>query len=152
MDPWTPMGLIFSSLKKKKQRIYKPWTYSIIIKIFGRKLSHIYLKQRLAAMLKVSEKIILIDLGHNYYIVKFLKEENLHKTLQRGPWFTNSFFLSVKRWHINFVASEAKETKSALWIRLSELSTEFYDHLVLSKIGQKLVKLVKTDVSTSEAL
>ncbi|KAG5608965.1 hypothetical protein H5410_020246, partial [Solanum commersonii] len=29
---------------------------------------------------------------------------------------------------------------------------EFYDHLVLTKIGQKLGKLVKTDVCTSEAL
>ncbi|KAK4707390.1 hypothetical protein R3W88_033036 [Solanum pinnatisectum] len=69
----------------EKQRIYKPWSYSVIIKIFGRKLSHIYLKQRLVAIWKVSEKIILIDLGHNCYIVEFLKEEKLHKTLQQGP-------------------------------------------------------------------
>ncbi|KAH0739057.1 hypothetical protein KY290_037762 [Solanum tuberosum] len=86
--------------EEEKQRIYKPWSYSIIIK---------------------------------------------------GPWFINGFFLSVKRWHPNFVASEAKETKSAIWIRLPELPTEFYDHSILARIGKKLGKLVKTDVCTLEA-
>ncbi|KAK4719065.1 hypothetical protein R3W88_017403 [Solanum pinnatisectum] len=89
-------------------------------------------------MWKVTEKIILIDLGHDYYTVKFLKEENLQKALHQGPWFINAY--------------EAKETKSAIWIRLLELPTEFYDHLVLTKISQKLGKLVKRDVCTSEAL
>lgn len=57
------------------------------------------------------------------------------KTLQQGPWFINGLFLSVKKWHPNFVASTAKEMKSAICIRLPKLPTEFYDHLVLEKIG-----------------
>ncbi|XP_049414794.1 uncharacterized protein LOC125877589 [Solanum stenotomum] len=136
----------------EQQRIYKPWIYSIIIKIIGRKLNHQYLKKKLSTMWRVSEEIVLIDLGYDYYIVKFFKEENLQKTLQQGPWFVNGFVLSIKRWHPNFVASEAKETKSAIWIRLPELPTEFYDHSILARIGKKLGKLVKTDVCTSEAL
>ncbi|KAG5576020.1 hypothetical protein H5410_056154 [Solanum commersonii] len=56
------------------------------------------------------------------------------------------------RWHPNFVASEAIETKSAIWIRLLELPTELYNQLILAKIGRKLGKLVKTDVRISEAL
>ncbi|XP_049369507.1 uncharacterized protein LOC125834407 [Solanum verrucosum] len=136
----------------EQQRIYKPWIYSIIIKIIGRKLNHQYLKKKLSTMWRVSEEIVLIDLGYDYYIVKIFKEENLQKTLQQGPWFVNGFFLSIKRWHPNFFASEAKETKSAIWIRLPELPTEFYDHSILARIGKKLGKLVKMDVCTSEAL
>ncbi|KAH0776416.1 hypothetical protein KY290_007827 [Solanum tuberosum] len=49
-------------------------------------------------------------------------------------------------------ASEAIETKSAIWIRLLELPTEFYNQLIVLKIGRKLGKLVKMDVCTSEAL
>ncbi|KAG5573042.1 hypothetical protein H5410_062808 [Solanum commersonii] len=71
--------------KEEKQRIYEPWSYYHIIKIFERKLSHIYLKQRLATIWKVSEKIILIDLDHNYHIVKFLKEEIYTKHYNRDP-------------------------------------------------------------------
>ncbi|KAK4710442.1 hypothetical protein R3W88_004955 [Solanum pinnatisectum] len=82
-------------------------------------------------MWRVSEEIVLIDLGYDYYIVKFFKEENLQKTLQQGPWL---------------------ETKSAIWIRLPELPTEFYDYSILARIGKKLGKLVKTNVCTSKTL
>lgn len=47
---------------------------------------------------RVSEEIILIDLGFYYYIIKFYKEKNLQKktlqkkTLQQRPWFMKAFF------------------------------------------------------------
>ncbi|KAH0712690.1 hypothetical protein KY289_008649 [Solanum tuberosum] len=72
--------------------------------------------------------------------------------LQNGPWFINGFFLSIKKWHPNFVAAEANETYSAIWIRLPELPTEYYDHNVLARIGNKLGHLVNTDVCTSATL
>lgn len=54
--------------------------------------------------------------------------------LQQGPWFINGFFLTVKRWNPNFVASESKEKKSSILIRLPEIPT------------------IKTDVCTLKAL
>lgn len=48
--------------------------------------------------------------------------------------------------------SEASETFIAIWIRLLELSTEYYDYSILSKIGSKLGKLVKTDICISATL
>ncbi|KAH0672404.1 hypothetical protein KY290_024643 [Solanum tuberosum] len=135
-----------------KNRIYQSWGFSIIIKLLGKRLAHQYLRNRLKSLWKSSEEIILIDLGHDYYIVKFLKEENMILALQGGPWFINGYYLSIKRWQPTFVASEAKETYSSIWIRLSELPTEYYDHTILAKIGNKLGKLVKTDVCTSVTL
>lgn len=79
-------------------------------------------------MWRLTEEIVLIDLGHDYFIVKLLKEENVQKILQKCPWFVNKFFLSVKNWHPNFVALEAKETSSKIWVHLLELPTKFYDH------------------------
>lgn len=139
-------------INEDKKRIYKPWVFSVIIKVFRKKINHIYLKRRLSMIWKTTKEIVLIDLGHDYYIVKFFKEENLNKALEHGPWFINGFFLSAKRWHPNFVASTTKETKSVIWIRLPELPMEFYDHSILAHIGQKLGKLVKTDVCTSKTL
>lgn len=49
----------------------------------------------------------LIDLGSDYFVAKFTKEENLIKVLEEGPWFINGYFLAVQRWVPNFVASEA---------------------------------------------
>ncbi|KAK4709047.1 hypothetical protein R3W88_029972 [Solanum pinnatisectum] len=60
------------------------------------------------------------------------------KALQKGPWFVNGFFLSIKKWQPNFFTSEEDETTSAIWIRLPKLPTEYYDHGILAKIGNKL--------------
>ncbi|KAG5586743.1 hypothetical protein H5410_047177 [Solanum commersonii] len=135
---------------EEKIKIQKPLPFSIIIKLLGRKMSHDYLKKKISILWRLSEEIILIDLGSDYYIVKFLKEENMRLTLQNGPWFINGFFLSIKKWHPNFIASEADETYSAIWIRLPELPTEYYDHTVLVRIGSKLGRLVKQNTPNGD--
>lgn len=68
----------------EKERIYRPWCYSVIIKLLGKNISHEYLKRKLSLLWRPTEEIILIDLGHDYYIVKFLKEENMITAAQGG--------------------------------------------------------------------
>ncbi|KAH0679721.1 hypothetical protein KY284_020806 [Solanum tuberosum] len=74
------------------------------------------------------------------------------RAFQEGPWFINGYFLSTKCWQPNFVASEAIETYSSIWLRLPELPTEYYDHTILAKIGNKIGRLVKIDICTSTTL
>nr|XP_009770156.1 PREDICTED: uncharacterized protein LOC104220886 [Nicotiana sylvestris]XP_016443387.1 PREDICTED: uncharacterized protein LOC107768753 [Nicotiana tabacum] len=69
-----------------------------------------------------------------------------------GPWFIFGHFLSVQKWEPNFLASEAKISKTAVWIRLPQLPTEFYDSVILQKIGNKIGKLLKVDACTSSTL
>lgn len=133
-------------------RIYKPCVYSLIIKLPRKKLTHHYFKRKLISLWIPTEDLILIDLGHDYYTVKFHKEENINTVLHKGPWFINGFYLSIRKWHSNFVPSEVVETLSAIWIRLLKLPTEYYDHTILSRIGSKLGKLVKTDIFASPTL
>lgn len=33
--------------EEEKQRIYKPWTYSVIVKLLGKRISYEYLKNKL---------------------------------------------------------------------------------------------------------
>lgn len=73
-------------------------------------------------------------------------------TLPDGPWFILGHFLSVCRWELKFVASTAQLTYSAIWARLPELSTEYYDLTILQKIGHKLGQLLKIDTCTSSAI
>lgn len=60
----------------------------------------------------------------------------MQRALQNGPWFINGYFLSVKRWQLNFFSSEARENVSAILIRLPELLTKFYDHTILAMGGE----------------
>lgn len=90
--------------------------------------------------------------GADYFIVKFNKEENMSKTLSNGPWFINDFHLSVQKWEPQFVASEAKQLKSAVQVRLPQFLTEFYDSIILQKIGNTISKLLRIDACTSSTL
>lgn len=99
---------------------------------------------------KPSESLVLIDLGHGFFTAKFSKEENKLKAQHGGPWFVVGGFLSVVTWEPNFAPSI--QTMSAIWVRLPQLSTEFYDHLILEKIGNYLGSLLKIDSCTSVTL
>lgn len=72
------------------------------------------------------------------------------RALHDGPWFILNHFLYVHQWEPKFMASETKLTYSAIWLRLPELPTEFYDFEILKKLGNKIGKLLNIDACTSE--
>ncbi|XP_009802415.1 uncharacterized protein [Nicotiana sylvestris] len=74
------------------------------------------------------------------------------KALQQAPWFINGHYLSVRRWEPNFVASKAKEVYSDVWVHLLQLSTEFYDGIVLRRIGNSIRKLLRIDACASSTI
>lgn len=92
--------------------MYSPWKYSLIIKLIHKRVLHKYVKSKILELWKPIEQFSLIDLGSAYFIVKFTKEENVTKILQNGPWFINDFYLSMRGWEPNFVAS--KHSKSTM--------------------------------------
>lgn len=74
------------------------------------------------------------------------------KVLQNGPWFINGFFLSVQKWIPNFMVKQARRCYSAVWVRLSQLPTEFYDGIIIMKIDNAIGKLLKVDACTLATL
>ncbi|XP_070018026.1 uncharacterized protein [Nicotiana sylvestris] len=128
---------------EEKERLYTPWRYLVIIKIFKRKMPHHMLRSKLIDLWKPSETLILIDLGWEFFIAKFSLEESMVKALHLGPWFIFRHFLSVQKWEPKFIPKEATLTSTAIWIRLPQLPTKFYDKVILDNVGRKLGKLLK---------
>nr|XP_009786058.1 PREDICTED: uncharacterized protein LOC104234221 [Nicotiana sylvestris] len=135
-----------------KERLYRNWETTLIVKVFGRRVRYQFLQRKLQAIWKPNETIFLIDLGYDYYLIKFNKQENYNKAFHEGPWFIGNQFFTIRKWEPRFVASEASLTYSAIWARLPELPTEFYDYEILQKIGNKLGELIRIDACTSSAL
>lgn len=80
-----------------KTRIYKPWQYSLIIKLIGKKMSHQILKQKLTYIWKPTEDLNLVNLGSDDFLIKFKKEQNILHVLHNEPWFVlNGLFISPK--------------------------------------------------------
>lgn len=76
----------------------------------------------------------------------------MENAIQQGPWFINGHFLSITIWKPNFVASKERLTTSAVWIKLPQLASEFYDSKILEKIGNAIGCLLKIDVCKSTTL
>lgn len=49
-------------------------------------------------------------------------------------------------------SNEAKQFKSVVWVRLPKLPTEYYDSIILQKIGSTIGRLLRIDACTSSTL
>ncbi|KAM3323198.1 hypothetical protein P3S67_004349 [Capsicum chacoense] len=148
-SPTQPTDNFIPITAADKHRLYLPWKYVIIIKLVGLRMDHQLLKTKLLALWKPAENFTLIDLGADFFLIKFTKEENMNHVLHEGPWFVFNLWLSVQKWKPKFVSSQAKIAYSAIWVRLPELPTEFYDLKIFLKVGSKIGTLLKIDSCTS---
>lgn len=101
---------------------------------------------------KVPEVFPLFDLSLGFYIAKFTQAESVSKVLKNGPWFINGHYLSIKIWEPIFVPKSEKVTHSVVWARLPNMHAEFYDAILLTKIGNSIEKLLKVDACTNSTL
>ncbi|KAH0633409.1 hypothetical protein KY284_036195 [Solanum tuberosum] len=131
-----------------KLRLYAPWRLALIIKLVGKKIGYIYLQNRLQTLWQPSEKINLIDLGEEFYLIKLTRSKNFEKILHKGPWFIGSQFIFVRKWKPKFNPSQSHINFSTIWIRLPELPTEFYDLSILQKIGNEVGSILKIGTVT----
>ena len=71
--------------KEEKVRIRAPWHQTVIVKTFGRKIGFHYLSSRISAMWKLNGSMECIDLGFDFFLVKFSLVEDVDKVLKEGP-------------------------------------------------------------------
>ena len=50
----------------------------------------------------------MVDLGRDFFLLRFLLMEDLELVLKKGPWFIGEHFLSIRKWEANFKLSEAQ--------------------------------------------
>ncbi|KAF3614437.1 hypothetical protein FXO37_35945 [Capsicum annuum] len=148
----TETGAIVLLSPEDKERIYAPWRFSVIVKLFKKRLPHIYLRNKLVELWKPTEPLTLIDLGNDFYIAKFSNPENMQKALHGVLWFVIGSFLSVRHSKPNFIPEEATQSYTTIWIRLPQLPMKFYHENILERIGNKLGTLLKIDTCTSATL
>nr|POE74142.1 hypothetical protein CFP56_63252 [Quercus suber] len=80
----------------------------------------------------------MVDLGRDFFLLRFSVDENLEAVLKKGPWFVGGHFLSIRKWEANFKPSKALVSSVVVWVRLNELPLEYYEATMLRQIGQAL--------------
>ena len=94
--------------RETKQCIRAPWTKALIVKVFGRTVGFNFLHAKLMGIWKPTGRIDMVDLGRDFFLLRFLLMEDLELVLKKGPWFIGEHFLSIRKWEANFKLSEAQ--------------------------------------------
>ncbi|XP_023873265.1 uncharacterized protein At4g02000 [Quercus suber] len=89
------------------------------------------------------------DLGKEFCLTRFSCKEDHDMVLRRGPWFVGDNFLSIRPRKPNFKPSSTNVSSIVVWIRLNELSIEYYEMEVLKQIGNSVGKIFRIDTYTA---
>ncbi|MBA0831677.1 hypothetical protein Goarm_016128, partial [Gossypium armourianum] len=83
---------------------------------------------------KLKEDLRLIDLGYDFFFAKLENDKDYEQVIKGGLWFIGGRFLAMRKRAPNFKALEATFDSVAMWVRLHELSIEYYDPKIFTKI------------------
>lgn len=120
--------------------------------MFGRTIGFSYLTFKINALWKPTEKIDCVNLGKDYFLIKFSSSDDYDNVLRGGPWFVGEHFLAIKPWEPYFKASKANLSSIAVWVKFLELPIEFYDLEVLKEIGSVIGPVLRIDSYTATGL
>ena len=57
--------------RKRKGKMRAPWANALIVKVFGKNVGYHFLHSKLLGMWKLIGKMDYMDLGHNFFLIKF---------------------------------------------------------------------------------
>lgn len=134
--------------KDEKRRLRMPWKYSLIIKLFDKRLSYAVLIRRLKLMWNLKGEIALTDVGCAFYVARFTSMADYDFIMTQGPWMIGESYLTIRKWVPNFVPDEEPIKKLTAWVRIPNLSVEYFDRTFLQRIGEKIGRVVRIDKNT----
>nr|POE82865.1 hypothetical protein CFP56_28270 [Quercus suber]POE82866.1 hypothetical protein CFP56_28271 [Quercus suber] len=132
-----------------REKIYASWKNNLIVKVVGKSFGYKALLLRLTGIWRPKGTISMIDLGYEFFLVRFTQLTDYLTTLERGPWFVGEHYLSVNKWEPEFQAAKATVTSLAAWIRLPDLPIEFFHPKILRSIGNRIGRFIRIDAITN---
>ena len=90
-----------------------------------------------------------MDLGKEFFLIRFSIKEDYEAVLRNGPWFIGENFLSIRPWEPNFKPPGVNISSVAIWVRLNELPIEYYHEEALQIIGNAVGKVLRIDTHTA---
>lgn len=129
--------------------IRSKWTHALIVKVYGRSVGYHYLHSKIMSLWKPAGRLDCVDLGKDFYLMKFGLVEDFDNVLKGGPWFIGGHYLTIRAWEPNFKPSLASCDRVAVWVRLPELPFEYYEPCVLQEIGAAIGLVLRIDANTA---
>nr|KYP44877.1 hypothetical protein KK1_033618 [Cajanus cajan] len=124
------------------------WKRCLVVKILGKMISFITMREKLHSIWKLEGGFKLIDVTHGYFILSFDLEEDQEKAISSGPWMIFYHYLIVRQWLAVFVASEATIDQTLAWVCFPRHGMVYYDESVLISIAFAIGPPIKVDTNT----
>lgn len=144
-DPLCP---VIALSKEKRRKLRKPWLNALVVKLFDKIMRYEELIKKLSLKWSLKGDISLTDVGCAYYVVRFTNSDDYSFVLTKGPWVIVDSYLTIRKWIPNFVPDEEPIKVLTAWVRIPNLSVEYFDTKFLLKIGEKIGKVIKIDTHT----
>jgi hypothetical protein len=135
--------------KETKLLIRSKWATALIVKVFGKSVGYHYLHSRILNLWKPAGRLECVDLGKDFFLIRFGLVEDFDFVLKNGPWFIGEHFLTIRPWEPNFKPSLACCSSVAVWARFPKLPIEYYEFSVLKKIGLSIGPVLRIDTHTA---
>ena len=143
-------GLVAAKISQGlKQRIHASWSKALIVKVYGRTVGYNFLHAKILSLWNPIGRIDCIDLGKDFFLVRFSVKEDHDVVLKKRPWFIGENFLSIRPCEPNFKPAMAVVSSIAIWVRLNELPIEYYDFEALLIISQAIGNVLRIDTHTA---
>ena len=81
-----------------REKIYAPWKTSVIVKVVCKSFGYKALLIRHTGICRPKGNFTLIDLGYDFFLVKFSLDLDFMSMLERGPWFVGEHYLFIRKW------------------------------------------------------
>ena len=133
----------------RKGKIWAAWTNALIVKVFRKTLGYHFLISRLVSLWKLVGRMECIDLGNEFFLIRFSIAKDQARVLKGSPWFVGGHYFSIKCWEQNFRAETTKLSAIAVWIRLSGLPIKYYEPSVLKDIDLAIGPVLRIDTQTA---
>lgn len=109
----------------------EPWKEALVVKLLGKSIGFITMKDRLRRIWKLATDFDLMDIGHGFYMVELDQDVDRTKVINEGPWMIFDHYLTVQCWSQDFIAPTAKIDRTMVWIRFPGLNLYYYDESIL---------------------
>lgn len=107
--------------------ISQPWKKAIVVKLLGKSIRYQIFCRQVQMLWKPKGDQDILDLGHDFFLVKFDLKEDLKVVLFKEPWIIQDHYLTARKWHPEFVPSSTIVESTLAWVRFLGLSMVYYD-------------------------
>ena len=123
----------------------------LIIKVLGRKIGFDLLERKLQLWKGVG-LFEIVDLGYEFYLIKFSCMEDKNYILDGGPWMIFDHYVTIREWEPNFNLEQALIDSTTVWICFPELALEYHDRRCLKAMGNRIGMTLKVDITIEEKI